>query len=416
MKNHYYLLIAAFLGAIVASCTSKPVTEAPDASSASRENNADSAAAAKQHQRTVRFATFNVSMNRKTEGELRRQLEKGEAVQIRRVAEVIQRVRPQVILLNEFDYDPEGKSVELFCKNFLGVSQSDQEPIEFAYHYVGPVNTGIKSGLDIDQDGKVALPGDGYGFGAFPGQYGMVVLSQFPVDHTSVRTFQDFLWKDMPDAKQPVNPQDSSPFYPEDVFSQMRLSSKSHWDIPVQINGRTVHLICSHPTPPVFDGPEDRNGCRNHDEIRMVADYVSGRADYLYDDKGVKGGLEAGSSFVIVGDLNADPTDGDSTDNAVLQLTTSEHINHSVVPASKGAVAASKTSGGKNREHRGDPAFDTGDFNDEFVGNMRIDYCLPSKDLKIGDCGVFWPLKGEDGYSLNRASDHHLVWVDIELD
>ena len=53
-----------------------------------------------------------------------------------------------------------------------------------------------------------------------------------------------------------------------------RLSSKSHWDVPIRIGRETVHFLVSHPTPPVFDGPEDRNGTRNHDEIRFWADYV----------------------------------------------------------------------------------------------------------------------------------------------
>jgi hypothetical protein len=39
-----------------------------------------------------------------------------------------------------------------------------------------------------------------------------------------------------------------------------RLSSKSHWDVPIVIGRKTVHFLVSHPTPPVFDGPEDRNG------------------------------------------------------------------------------------------------------------------------------------------------------------
>ena len=93
-----------------------------------------------------------------------------------------------------------------------------------------------------------------------------------------------------------------------------RLSSKSHWDVPVEVGGRTVHVLASHPTPPTFDGAEDRNGRRNHDEIRFWADYVRPGAGsgYIYDDAGGTGGLKPGSSFVILGDQNADPLDGDS--------------------------------------------------------------------------------------------------------
>ena len=46
-----------------------------------------------------------------------------------------------------------------------------------------------------------------------------------------------------------------------------------------------MHLLVAHPTPPTFDGAEDRNGTRNHDEIRFWADYVRpARGHYMYDD------------------------------------------------------------------------------------------------------------------------------------
>ena len=73
----------------------------------------------------------------------------------------------------------------------------------------------------------------------------------------------------------------------------------------------------------------------------------------------------------------------------------------------------SEQQGGINAQHRGDPALDTGDFNDESTGNLRIDYVLPSESLEIVASGVFWPAPGEDGAELADASDHHLVWVDV---
>ena len=51
-------------------------------------------------------------------------------------------------------------------------------------------------------------------------------------------------------------------------LDDVRLSSTSHWGVPVDVDGSTVRFLVSHPTPPVFDGAEDRNGTRNHDEIR----------------------------------------------------------------------------------------------------------------------------------------------------
>jgi hypothetical protein len=91
-------------------------------------------------------------------------------------------------------------------------------------------------------------------------------------------------------------------------------------------------------------------------------------------------------------------------------------VNTSCVPISKGASEATKLQGGKNLEHKGNPAADTGDFNDEYAGNMRVDYVLPSAGLRIVNCGVFWPTSGQTGHQWIDVSDHRLVWVDVIVD
>ncbi len=87
----------------------------------------------------------------------------------------------------------------------------------------------------------------------------MVVYSRFPIQRSRARTFQRFLWKDMPGARLPDDPATTAPgdwFSPQEL-RVVRLSSKSHWDLPIEVGHKTVHLLASHPTPPVFDGPED---------------------------------------------------------------------------------------------------------------------------------------------------------------
>jgi len=360
----------------------------------------------------IRFATFNIAMGLESEGELYQRLTSGDDEALKKVAAVIQKVRPDVLLLNEFDYY-ELDSAVLFIKNYLNVSQFGNDPISFLHALNGAVNTGLNSGMDLNGNGIPGEAEDAWGFGKFPGQYGMMVLSRFPLKLE--RSFRLFKWIDMPGALMPLNT-DGSSWYPEKISKEFRLSSKNHWDISVNINGQTVNFLVSHPTPPVFDGPEDRNGARNYDEIRLWADYVdSQRSGYIYDDAGVKGGLPDGSLFVIAGDLNADPEDGDSSGKAILQLLEHEKINASCVPISEGAAEASREQGGKNLEHRGNPAADTGDFNDKYTGNMRIDYVLPSETLKVAGCSVFWPASDELGHELTDVSDHHLVWLDVEL-
>jgi endonuclease/exonuclease/phosphatase family metal-dependent hydrolase len=360
----------------------------------------------------VRFATFNVSLYRQSAGELQQELALGQSLQPAKIAEIIQRLRPDVLLLNEFDFDETGVSLKSFQKNYLGVSQRGQDPIEYPYTFVAASNTGIDSGLDFDSNAEIGTPQDAFGFGLFPGQYGMAVLSKYPIRLEEVRTFQNFLWKDMPDPLWPIDPETKESYYSDQVKEIFRLSSKSHWDVPIEIDGRVIHLLASHPTPPVFDGPEDRNGARNHDEIRFWADYISG-AEYPYDDQGRKGGLPSESYFVIAGDQNADPNDGDSRENAARLLTEHPLVNHSVIPTSAGGAFYAESQAGENQSHVGDPRHDTSDFNPR-VGNLRVDYCLPSVNLKILRGGVFWPTPEEEGHELMDATDHRMVWIDLD--
>jgi endonuclease/exonuclease/phosphatase family metal-dependent hydrolase len=368
--------------------------------------------AAGQNNRQIRFATFNIAMGLKSEGELYERLQSGEDAALKKIAAVIQWVRPDVLLLNEFDWY-ELDSAVLFIRNYLDKPQHDNYAISYAHALNGAVNTGSDSGLDLDGNGVYGEPQDAWGYGSFSGQYGMTVLSRFALKLE--RNFRLFKWSDMPGAKVPGNP-DGSAWYPDKIFKSLRLSSKSHWDINVTIDGRPLHFLVSHPTPPVFDGPEDRNGARNHDEIRLWADYVDpDRSTYIYDDTGKEGGLKDGARFVIAGDMNADPVDGDSSDKAILQLLNHPLIDASCEPVSKGAEEASNSQGGINLEHKGNPAADTADFNDKHTGNMRIDYVLPSATLKVIGCGVFWPDSNQPGHDLIDASDHRLVWIDIEI-
>ena len=361
---------------------------------------------------SIRIASYNVALNRRGKGELEKELESGNSSQAKAIAEVIQIVRPDILLINELDYEG-GKTAQLFLEKYLSVAQNKSKPMKYEFVFSGPVNTGVDSGLDYDNNGKTGEPNDALGFGYFPGQYGMAVYSNFPIDDKGVRTFQRFLWKDMPGALLPTK-KDGSSYYSDQVVAQFRLSSKSHWDLPIKVGDKQLHFLVCHPTPPVFDGPEDKNGCRNHDEIRMWSDYVAGKSDYLYDDNGDKGGLKEGEHFVIAGDLNADPVDGDSREGAMEQLLKNKFVNGSVEPKSTGGKHWSEKQGGANRRHKGDPAMDTGDFNDGRVGNMRIDYVVPSKTLKILNSGVFWPKPDEKGASVAKRSDHRLVWIDFE--
>jgi hypothetical protein len=373
---------------------------------------------------TVRFATFNASLNRNNAGELLTHLSTPNNAQAKTIAEIIQRTRPDVLLINEFDFYEDGEAAKLFQKNYLSVSQNGAKPIHYRYFFVAPSNTGIPSGFDLNNNGSIGGPDDAFGFGFFPGQFGMAVYSRFPIEYEDIRTFQHFLWKDMPGALLPDDPNTPAPadWYSPEELGVFRLSSKSHWDIPIEIGNKTVHFLVSHPTPPVFDGPEDRNGTRNFDEIRLWADYISAgrQARYIYDDMGKRGGLKPGSLFVIAGDQNSDPLDGDSIPGAIQQLIEHSLVNTKVTPASEGGPEQALLQSGANATHLSDPAFDTADFTDTAPGNLRADYVLPRKNIRILDAAVFWPASDDPLFPLVGvfpfpSSDHKLVWIDVRV-
>lgn len=366
----------------------------------------------------IRIATFNVSMEalnyversqngttKVTGNELNTAL-KSNHQQIKNIAEVIQRINPDILLLNEFDYSPKGEEIKLFINNYLSIPQNNQTKINFPYYYQSSVNTGVKTPFDLNKDNKIDFPADTYGFGHFPGHFGMVLLSKYPINEAKIRTFQTFKWKDMPGALKPKNPKTGENWYSDEAWQGFRLSSKSHWDVPVTVDDTDIHILASHPTPPVFDGLEDRNGKRNHDEIRFWYDYISNKNNaYIYDDKKQYGGLTSNSPFIILGDLNASATEGDAINSGIAALLNHENIQDPL-PKSNGA----KVHSAENPLASYHTAY----------WRMRADYVLPSKvGLKMISSGVFWPEKNSKEFRLikNRqaSSDHRMVWLDLIL-
>ncbi len=407
--------------------------------------------------KTVRVATFNVSLYGQQAGEVLDRLRTGSDSQAQHVAEIIQRVRPDVLLLNEIDYDPQGEVLRTFCEKYLAVGQNvskspagPAESIAFSHRFIAPSNTGRHSGFDLDRNGAMnttngtdAYAADSWGYGRYEGQYAFAILSKHPIDEATIRTFQNFHWKDMPQAQLPddLATPAKGDWYGADALEKFPLSSKNHCDVPITIAGQRIHLLASHPTPPVFDGPEDRNGRRNHDEIRFWRDYIDqsvvpapspsegragegGAADarvpYIYDDKNRTAHLAKGESFILLGDLNGDPNDGDGS-KGIAALLVAPRVLKYPPPESPGAAEQARLQGPPNDRHHGDPRQDTIDAADRRgPGNLRIDHVLPSADLRVVASGVFWPESNDPLFKLVGvepfpSSDHRLVWVDIVL-
>ena len=353
----------------------------------------------------IRIATFNVSLFGEAPGAIAQRLQGGDDRQARQLAAVIRHVRPDILLINEIDHDGEAAAVDAFVDEYLANQDADPSvgaPLRFPHRWTPESNTGQPSGLDLDRDGNLGEPEDAWGFGRYPGQYGFAILSRLPIDREASRSFQKFRWSDLPDALVPKIPAAGQPYYPVRVWNQLRLSSKNHVDVAIRWNDQRLHVLACHPTPPVFDGPEDRNGCRNHDEIRFWQHYLDGAA--LRDDQGAVGGLvgwkdgRSGEPFVIMGDLNSDPSQGDSRQSAISGLLDDPRVQDVVPRRSKSSPEVSSA---------------TAKFRS---GAMRVDYVLPSSNVRVMGSGVFWPNEGEVGHAWIEASDHRLVWVDLVAD
>ena len=367
---------------------------------------------------SIRFATFNIGLDKaRQKGELTEILKSKTYIPARKSAEIIQRVNPDVLLINEIDGNDHGESLKLYLQNYLGVPQSGLAPLSYPYVYQPQCNTGVSSGVNFR---GLESPIDNFGFGYYPGQYCMALLSRYPILDEQIHAFQKLLWKSMPDALLPEL--NGEQWYSEVGLERFRLSSKNHVDVPIVVKEQKIHLLISHPTPPVFDGAEDSNGKRNHDEIKFWQHYINGNTAWMQDDDNRPvSGLNSASRFIIMGDLNASTVEGDVTEHNGLRAITS--LLHDPLVA-EGFSEVQKKNHIPKRTGR---AKVTGDNNYSIYHTahwgMRADYVLPSKfGLKTMAGGVYWP---DDSSSESRlvtatsnspsSSDHRLVWLDLAV-
>lgn len=337
-------------------------------------------------------------MQRRGPGLLLADIEGGEDPQVAAAVAVIAAVAPDILLLQSFDYDAGLVALRAFARRLEEAGAS--YPHLFAFR----PNTGRASGLDLDGDGRLGGPGDAQGFGYFAGQGGMALLSRLPIAAAEARDFSGFLWRDLPGAILPEK--DGAPFPSAEAQAAQLLSTTGHWAVPVELpEGGRLTLLAWHATPPVFDGPEDRNGRRNHDEAAFWTALLDGRLAEK----------PPAPPFVLLGDANLDPVDGDGRGAAIRALL-GHPMLQDLAPASAGGAEAARVQGGPNAAQRGDPALDTADWDEaRGPGNLRVDYLLPSRDLTVTGAGVFWPGEADPmAATVAAASRHRLVWADLE--
>lgn len=287
------------------------------------------------------------------------------------------------MLLTDFDFDLDGQALSAF--NEIGPN--------LPFSYASLPNTGMQTGLDLDGNGYLGDARDAQGYGRFSGDGGMAILSRYPIG--PVRDLSTTLWKDVEGATLPFV--DGQPFPSQAAQDIQRLSTSGHWIVPITLSdGPTLTLMAWSATPPVFDGEEDRNGLRNRDELLLFENVIN---------------TEALAHFVVIGNANLDPIDGQGKSAAMANFLANPAIQDPM-PKSLGAQIAA------NPSHTGNPATDTAAWDGEDPGNLRVSYVLPSADWRVADAGVFWPAPddpnaahlGDDGQA---AGPHRLVWVDL---
>ena len=284
-----------------------------------------------------------------------------------------------MLLLTDVDHDHDGLALAALA-----------DRAGYPHAFAAPSNAGEPTGLDLDGNGRTGEARDAQGYGRFPGDSALAVLSRWPV--TLVQDHTALLWRDLPGAALP-----DAPLWTEEVAAIQRLSSTSHWVLSVDAPGGLVTIGAFSATPPVFDGPEDRNGLRNAGEVRFWSAWLDGDFGPVPED------------VVLMGNAQLDPVDGEGRHEAIAALLSDPRLQDPA-PASAGAALAA------DKGHAGDPALDTVDW--EGPGNLRVGYVLPDAGWTVTGAGVFWPAPDTEGAALLgpdglAAGPHRLVWVDI---
>lgn len=343
---------------------------------------------------TLRVAVFTAELDRSGPGLLLRDILKGDP-QVAAAASMIAAAEADILLLLRFDYDLGGRALAAFGARLAAAGSP------YPHRFALRPNSGRATRLDLDGDGYTRGARDGQGYGRFAGQNGMAILSRLPIAAEAARDFSALPWRALPGAILPRHA-DGTPFPSEAAQAAQRLFSTAAWDVPVLLpGGGRLHLLAFHATPPVFDGPEDRNGLRNAGELAFWRQLLDGA---LVDGLNL---APPPDPFVLLGNANNDPLRGEGRNDAIRALLVHPALQDPA-PESAGGAAA-----GRPRA--------TVDWAAEVPdGNLRVDYVLPSATLHVAASGVLWPPPGPEADALlgsdgRAASRHRIVWVDLAL-
>jgi len=337
------------------------------------------------------LATFTTRFSHSGPGLLLQHLQKADDPQVEQDIASIVAMKADVLLLTNFDYDYDNLAL-----GALQLRLKDQGLVYADTLGLRP-NTGIPTWLDLNHDGALSGPRDAQAYGRFAGQAGMAILSRYPIDRAHIRDFTALLWKDLPEASLPP---DMTP----DARLLQRLSNAGHYEVPViYAPAKTLRLLVWSATPPLFDGPEDRNGRRNADETALWLHLLNGTLPKIAPEMGLYDPPEA--PFVILGQANLDPVDGSGRTQSLRGLLDNPLLQD---PAPRGPASHSDAG------QRGDPALDTAAL--KSGAGLRLDYLLPSRTLAVQTASVLWPMQMPPLADGEVASTQHFpVWARLTL-
>ena len=316
-------------------------------------------------------------------------------------AELIAHIAPDVLVLSGLDHDHDLVALRAF-RDVIA-----EKGHVFTATFAFSSNAGLRTGRDMTGDGRHDTADDTQGYGRFRGERALALLSNFPVDDANARDFSQFLWRDLPGALLPEDV--SGAVLADEVLALQRLSSTGHWDVPILIDGQSLHLLIYQAGPPVFGGRGTRNLHRNHDETAFWTHFLDNRLPMAPPE----------APLVVIGGSNLDPFDGDGLHGAMRDLLAHPALQDPQPQSAGGRLAAHDP---PNAAHLGPPELDTVHWPQRpGPGNLRVSYILPSSELRVRASGVFWP--ATESAERARLGDpdapptrHRLVWVDLDRD
>jgi 3-phytase len=332
-------------------------------------------------------------------------------------AQILARFAPDIISINELQFDMQGVPTPSMpgAPGTTGWGQFDVFGADNAHRLADRI---AAAGTPEGYEHRLIFVGNsGYywegstlgfdwfilrGWGEFRGRFNTAILSRYPILLDQVRIISDVPWDALPEnhiAKMKAETGiDVPPGFP--IFE------KGLNIVPVQVNDEVLHLVLLHTVSPAFD---PINPYRNYDELRALVMFLDGQLP------GVEP-LPPDAKFMIVGDLNADPDDGDGLPGAIQQV-----LDHPSVIAVFGAGAGTKGNNGQYNTYLSGCGLDDGSIvqNPTQKFQLQLDYLLPSTNLgEPLETFLFFPdfqTEREDFDLACRASDHRFAYTDIQL-